>query len=228
MNDWDIFIESVPWFVNSESKIIIDEKQKEIDLSTDFHNKFPLLSKLLHNADITRVAIDGSQFDLFAWDDIENYRIGWLCQVPPQNRSNQIFEDHNLLFTGFGGIVERFNEPENTWLLNINDSLTLREAKHNGSFIEDYRWSFDDAGVEIPIILNDYYSIAREANGNATLCHRESGDVVFWAPDHSFDHISVLKNCPEYTLYTINGVTQFAEWVENIAKQWLNNIEDSA
>jgi len=224
MNDWSVFIESVPWFVNSESKILVGEQRKCIDLGTDFQNKFPLLSKLLIRADKTSVTIDDSQYELFAWDDIENYRIGWVCPIPPKERINEIYEDHNLLFTGFGGIIEQFNEPENTWLLNMNDSLTLRESIHDGSFIEDYRWSFDDAGVEIPIVLNDYYLIAREANGNATLCHRKSGNIVFWAPDHSFDHISVFKNCPEYTLYSINGVTQFSEWVENIARQWLNSI----
>jgi|GEM_PF-2577855 len=226
MDDWNAFKESVPWFVKPESNTQIGEQQKGGDLNQHFQKKFPILSRLLNHADVTAITIDDSQYKLCAWDSINGNRTGWLCPTPPKEKAIEVCEDHNLLFTVFGGIVERFNEPEETWLLNLEDSLTFRESLHDASFIDDYQWSFDDAGIDIPIQLSEYYVIAREANGNSTLCHRKSADILFFAPDHSFDHISVFRNCPEYTLYSINGVATFKEWVEIVADQWLSNIKE--
>lgn len=228
MEDWNIFVESVPWFVKSNSKYIVGDKRKGIDFDNEFISKFSFLSKLLSLADCTSILIDEAEYELFAWTDIEGYRIGWLCPVASKELTDEIFSDHNLLLNNFGGIIERFNEPDGTWLLNMNDALTVRESLNDASFIEDYRWSFDDEGVEIPIALHDFYSIACEENGNRTLCDRKTGHVLFWAPDHSFDHITVYENCPEFTLYSIDGVFRFGDWVENIAKQWLSCIAANA
>src|SRR5258708_6977642 len=115
--------------------------------------------------------------------------MGWLCLPPTESTPRNIHDEHRELLASFGGIVERFNEPEDTWLLNLNDALTEREASHDGSFVHSYKWAFDDAGLSLPIEPTDYYSIAREANGNATLCHRTSGRVLLFAPDHCFEHL---------------------------------------
>ena len=40
-------------------------------------------------------------------------------------------------------------------------------------------------------------------------------------------HIQVFKGCPEYSLYTINHVNRFTDWVEAVASQWLNCIKES-
>jgi hypothetical protein len=71
-----------------------------------------------------------------------------------------------------------------------------------------------------PSISRPYYSIAREANGNTTLCHRLTGDVLAFAPDHSFDHIAPLEGCPEYSLYRIPSAPTFEAWVAAVALQW--------
>jgi hypothetical protein len=110
--------------------------------------------------------------------------------------------------------------------LNLNDALTEREASHDASFIKDYRWAFED--LVLPIEPREYYSIAREANGNVTLCHRASGQVLMFAPDHSFDYLTELDGCPPYTLYTINGTGTFRDWVDAVAVQWLDHAERSA
>jgi hypothetical protein len=158
---------------------------------------------------------------LLAWDSADGHRLGWLCFPPTQTAAQHFQDDHRNLLACFGGIIERFNEPEDTWLLNLNDALTEREASHDGRFIQDYKWAFDEAGLALPIEPTEYYSIAREANGNATLCHRTSGKVLMFAPDHCFEHLKVLEGCPEYTLYTIQGAATFRDWVNAIALQWL-------
>ncbi len=106
--------------------------------------------------------------------------------------------------------------------------LTEREASHDASFIQDYKWAFEDADLTLPIEPSEYYSIAREANGNATLCHRVSGQVLMFAPDHCFDNLTELEGCPEYTLYRINGAATFRDWVNAIAVQWLGHTGRSA
>jgi hypothetical protein len=147
--------------------------------------------------------------------------------MPKADIPNDIHGNHMELLNSFGGIIERFNEPDNTWLLNHNDALTGREALHDVGFINDYAWAFSDAGVDLPIRLIDYYSLAREANGNTTLCHRKTGHILLFAPDHAFNFVVPFDGCPEYTLYRINGVVTLGDWVDTIARQWLRHTKNS-
>lgn len=147
--------------------------------------------------------------------------MGWLSLLPLADPPRNLFAEHRELLASFGGVVERFNEPEGSWLLNHNAVLTEREGSHDASFIRPYSWAFEKAGLTIPIDTSEYYSIAREANGNTTLCHRSSGEVLMFAPDHCFRHLERLEGCPEYTLYRINGARIFRDWVNTIARQWL-------
>ena|SRR5689334_16705576 len=105
-------------------------------------------------------------------------------------------------------------------LLNHYDVLTEREARCNATFIEYSAWAFEEASVEIPIDLKQFYSIAREANGNTTLCNRASGETLLFATDHAFDHVEILPGCPDLTLYRLLGVQGFRDWVDTIARQW--------
>lgn len=224
MNDWQTFVEAVPWFLATESDVKISKSQDGFDLPSSVVNVFPALAHLLAQSFVTNVEINNVQHYLHGFSARSGERFGWLCLESEAYDSKDTHPDHNLLLSAFGGIIERFNEPENTWLLNLNDALTAREASQDAGFIRDYMWAFDEAGVALPIDPTDYYSIAREANGNTTLCHRTTGKVILFAPDHSFDFVIPLSNCPEYTLYEIKGIATFRDWVESVAKQWLANV----
>jgi len=221
MSDWDAFIDSVPWFLKRGHTAEVSDRRKMPALSDAVATLFPSLAKLFAKAAVTDVSIDNARYELLAWDSVNGDRFGWLCLPPTARPLPNIHDDHKKLLLFFGGIVERFHEPEDTWLLNLNDALTEREAVHDGSFIQQYKWAIDKAGLKLPIEPTKFYSIAREANGNDTLCHRISGQVLMFAPDHSFDHLTELQGCPEYSLYTINGAATFCEWVEAVAAQWL-------
>lgn len=225
MTDWEIFVEDVPRFIDDGANVSVSCSFRGLPLSSDVQLRFPNLSQLLERADVTPVAIDNADYHLLAWDGIDGYRIGWLCLPPSPSSVKDFHDDHQELLKCFGGIVERFNEPEETWLLNHYDALTQREGKYDASLLEYSMWAFEDAGVPLPIQPTEYYSIAREANGNTTFCHRSSGKVILFAADHAFDHVTELDGCPKYTLYTIDGVTAFCDWVEAIASQWLAQIE---
>ena len=228
MSDWQVFIDSVPWFLQADADVRVSHDNSGLSLPTSVADVYPSLSRLLAQAAITNVSVDDVAYQLFAWDSTDRNRIGWLCFPESQQVPTGLHEDHAELLQSFGGIVERFNEPEDTWLLNHDDALTCSEASHDASFLEDYMWAFEDAGLTLPIVPTDYYSIAREANGNTTLCHRLSGQVVLFAPDHSFDFVMPLDGCPDYTLYKIDGIVTIRDWVNAVADQWLAHIATPA
>jgi hypothetical protein len=122
--------------------------------------------------------------------------------------------------------IERSNEPH-WWLLSHDDALTEHAAQRDGTFVRHYGWAFEEASVEIPISMEQFYAIAVEANGNTTLCHRLSGEVVLFAADHGFDYVEPFPGCPDYTLYRLPGAACFRAWVDTVARQWRIGIEGS-
>lgn len=228
MNDWQEFLECVPWFLDDDADVHVSEARNGLQVSSSVADSFPAFESLLSRSSVTPVLINHIPHELLAWNGADGFRIGWLCLAPNPQTPHDIYPHHIELLRSIGGIVERFNEPEGTLLLNHADALTAREAAHDASFINDYKWAFDGAGVDLPIEPSEYYCIAREANGNTTLCHRETGEVILFAPDHSFDLVTPLDGCPGYTLYTIDGIVTFNDWVETLAKQWLANLVSSA
>lgn len=223
MNEhWDSFVSHVSWFVGdrrTEVSAFRDPGSWKSG-SVGFDSSFPTLSRLLQAAYITDVVIGEHPYVLFSWPSNDGIR-GWLGEMPVSQIATDVFHQHRLLLESFGGIVERSNEPSVSWLLNNNEVLTASEALHDATFIEDYAWAFEEIEGGIPLKLTDYYSIAREANGNNTLCHRSSGEVVLFAPDHSFKHVKPLEGCPKYTLYRVDGAPTFETWVEAVANQML-------
>ena len=227
MNDWEAFTESIPWFVDAGAKVHVSEPRDGLELPSSVAVVFPTLAHLLAQSHVSPVSVNDVPYQLLAWDAEDGQRMGWLCLVPDAGIPNDIHADHTELLHSFGGIIERFNEPDDTWLLNHDDALTGREASHDASFINDYAWAFADAGVDLPIRPSEYYSLAREANGNTTLCHRITGQVLLFAPDHAFDFVVPFDGCPEYTLYRINGVDTLRDWVDTVARQWLGHAGKS-
>ena len=186
--------------------------------SAEFTTLFPALAKLLGKASVSAVEMDGMEYQLFTWQQSDNQFSGWLSPVPVSTPS-LLFEEHKILLKSFGGVTEYVGAPADTWIMSHNQVLTLKATEQDARFIKHYEWAFE--GSPIPIPLDQFYSIAIEANGNTTLCHRVTGEVVLFAPDHAFDHVVPYSGCPEYTLYNIEGVTDFRSWVNAVATQWL-------
>ena len=156
---------------------------------------------------MTPIVLSGKPHQLYSWSQVEGNSCAWLSPSPSANSASQLHPDHRTLLRSFGGIVERTNDPA-WWLLNHNEALTAQEARHDGGFM--------------------FYSIAREANGNTTLCHRVSGEVILFAPDHAFDYVQALPGCAEYTLYRMSGAHSFRDWVNEVARQWHDAIGGGA
>jgi len=85
---------------------------------TDIHGNLEALTAVL---DAIR---EKNASRIICLGDLVCYRIGWLCFPPPADLPNGIHADHATLLRAFGGIIERLNEPEDTWLLNHNDAAS--------------------------------------------------------------------------------------------------------
>ena len=105
--------------------------------------------------------------------------------------------------------------------MNCHDALTTQAATQTAKFLTDYNWMLKDRSSDWPIDLDAHYAICQESNENTTLCHQVTGDVILFAPDHSYSHIEILDDCPPYSLYRIPAAATFVDWVEEIARQWL-------
>ena len=224
---WDSFIESVPWLLNAG--VAVDARPSRepghwSPASSAFEKLFPSLDRLLRAAWTTDVRIGGVAHTVFSWPT-EDWTSAWLCRAPEPTPVSGLFPAHAVLLESFGGIVERADEPD-TWLLNHIEALTAAEASHDASFLVECAHVFPNG--RIPLDTAAYYSIAREANGNTTLCNRESGHVLLFAQDHSFDHVVPWRGCPEYTLYEVEGASDFQRWVETVARQWLDATQGAA
>ena len=230
-HDWQLFIKDISWFLKPGEVAEVGAAQPPgswTPASPEFGQLFPQLEQLLREAFVTAVSVSGTSYELYRWSRREGGNCGWLSLLPSSNPPSSLYPQHHILLSSFGGIIERFNEST-WWVLNHNDALTEREAQEDAAFIgEHYRWPFDEAGLEIPVDLQQFYSIAREANGNTTFCHRLSGEILLFAPDHAFDHIEPYPGCPEYTLYRLPEAPHFRDWVNVIAQQWRAWIEDVA
>jgi hypothetical protein len=119
-----------------------------------------------------------------------------------------------------GDITRRVAQPATPAEHRIPDTLT-----YDAMFIRDYAWAFSQAGSKIPIDLTAHYSIAREFNGNTTLCHRVTGEVLLFAPDHAFEFVTPLEGCPDFTLYRIEGARDIRGWVDCVSRQWKKYLD---
>ena len=180
------------------------------------------MSRLLSAATATPVRIDDVDHELLAWGPPTDRR-GWLCRLPELDVDDaEIPEALRAVWTATGGIVERFGETSDSWWwLNCGDVLT-REVSGLpvDQTLDAYEWMWADEGLRMPIAATDYVPVAGEANGNLTLTHRRTGQVVWFAPDHFTSDVTVLPGCPEYTLYTFDGAPDLASWIEMGAAQW--------
>ena len=224
---WDDFIAEVPWFLDHGTVVKVGASKPPGSwepASVAFGALFPNLEQLLKEAFVASIDLDGSGYVLFTWQRKDDSFCSWLSPAPSIVPPTSLYANHQVLLASFGGIVERSNEPT-WWVLNHNDALTEREARQDATFISrDYAWAFETASVAIPIELKQFYSIAQEANGNNTFCHRTSGEVILFAHDHAFDYVEVFPGCPDYTLYRFRGAQRFGDWVNTIARQWRDGL----
>ncbi|UJF34442.1 hypothetical protein [Paenibacillus hexagrammi] len=226
--DWSDFTNEIRWFVKPNDQVSLSMTLDGNDFfkfPDTFTSMYPVLSDLLKKARVTRVQINELHFQLLGWSDHNENSFGWLAKPPAIDINKPLSKEHRLLLTYFGGITERWNESEDSWLLNLNSALTLEDAVEGFREWEDYiTYMINDEGLVSPINAKDYIAFAFEANGNMTLYHRQHSSIMMLAHDHCFEHITPLEGYPEYTLYTINDCSNLVAWIEEVARQELSRL----
>lgn len=66
MNDWQAFIDAVPWFPQPNADVRISERRHGVNLPSPTAQHFPSFSRLLTLADATPVVVDGIAYHLLA------------------------------------------------------------------------------------------------------------------------------------------------------------------
>jgi hypothetical protein len=216
MTDWESAVADLTWLVWNAPEV---EVGPTVRWDRPPLEDLPQLSRLLAAARVTPVKIGERQHDLLAWDSPDDCVAGWLCLPPVESPVG--LPVHQQVWRVLGGIVESWNAPDDTWLLNQNAVLTPSLAASDpAAVLEHSRWAWEQDGLEMPIDPSEYGVLAEEANGNHTLFHRVSSEVLLFAPDHDFDHIEPLPGCPDFTLYRIPEAPTVAAWLECVAEQW--------
>ncbi|MBK6907478.1 MAG: hypothetical protein IPH08_10485 [Rhodocyclaceae bacterium] len=229
-NDYDDFAQGVPWAFPRDktisSRMMLGVYGDHFPLSDQFQQTYPTLTTLLQKARITELSIGDVKTLLLGWTDDEGNSLGWQSVLPLKaDTSISIHPTHQILLQGFGGILERWNEPEDTFLLNLNCALGEDALSVGFNDWDDYiteTLAYD--GRTPTVDSSQYRTFALEANGDCTAYDIATGRVLLFAHDHSFDNVQPLEGYSEYTLYTINGITQFTDWVEAVSEQWLQRI----
>jgi hypothetical protein len=187
---------------------------------------FPILNSLINKARVLDVKINADSYQLFSWTTKEGKSCGWLCKVEPANISDiQILPEHQLLLDNIGGIKESYNQPEDAFSSNQNFLFIKSECNRGSSYWTEYYHDMcKDENAE-PIPVDNLISFVCEANGAQTLYDLQTKQVYLFADDHSFDYVTFMEGQPQYTFHYINGVTHFIDYVEALAGQWINYIE---
>lgn len=230
MNDLHDFQEDVTWYfeasddveVISSDPVALTSEQR----SDAFTAAFPRLALMLSKARRTRIRKNEEFLELWGWTNREGASFGWLCHVPGCDAGAPLIDDHRLQLAHMGGIVEKWNEPS-SYLMNLNWAFGIDECRKGFQAPSSYVWmpyyleQCKEAGLEPWVDPLNYQPFAVEANGNVILYHLRCGEVIMFAHDHAFRFVDVLRDCPEYTFYSIRGCPTFRDWVEAVADQWL-------
>lgn len=212
MRDWEQFLAQTPGFLQPGDAATAGEEQP---WPRGGVAGLPRLSALLASATLTPLSIAGTGYELLAWGP-QCARRGWLCHPPLNADTGHVHPIHRNFWLVCGGVVQRFGEPKTeTWWLNQDEILTATASRTPVSdSLAAYSWLWEDDGLAIPIQPDEYYVVAVEANGNLTLVHRESGQLLLFAPDHAFDRVTPMPGCPEYSLLTFDDVCDLGTWIE--------------
>ncbi len=219
-NDLETFKKNVSWFIKPYDNVEINSTI--ISLDENFETEFPKLTQLVSKARVSDLTIITKPYKLLAWDCKDGGICGWLNKFEPDTISDiDIIPEHKLLLKNIGGIVESFNEPENTLSLNQNFLFIKSQcSKGIGDWNEYYEMLCEEENLP-QIDYSNFISFVQEANGALTLYDKNTNQVYLFSHDHSFENVDFLENQPQYTFHKIKGIQTFKDYVETLADQWL-------
>ncbi|XWW43627.1 hypothetical protein JYG30_12550 [Fibrella sp. USSR17] len=223
--DFVEFTKSVAWFTKSSDKLEFLRAEVEFPLTERFKHTFPVLSSLIKKARLVNLTINSQLYRLFSWTNKYEVSCGWLTKIEAlSDHPYDLIDEHKLLLSEIGGIQESYNQPEPSLCNNQNFLFIESQCTKGLSGWEAYYREMCAESGYIEIDYSELICFVQEVNGNLTLYNPDTKKVILFAPDHCFNSVEFMKNQPEYTFHTINGITTFTDYVEALAKEWINEI----
>lgn len=232
--DFKTFTENVSWFNHKNEDVdVIDSI--DLALTEEFKQTFPSLFELISKSRKHSIKFKGSEYILHAWTKPNGAICCWLCKLEKnQSRKVNILPEHRLLLQNIGGITEYFSGPGACEINGIKYNRALT-ANQNFIFLEshcenglgDYQQYYNDRCSEeniAPMETREFLVFAREGNGDKTLYHTVNTRVLLLLHDHDFNFVEPIAGQPPSTFYQIKGVRTFFDYVDLLAKQWIQHI----
>lgn len=228
-NDFDIFKQEISWFIKPTDKIELTKA--ELKFSDNLISTFPTLYKLVSQARVLGVTLtrqnEITNYKLLSWTDNENLKSCWLCKFDKQEAEIEILPEHQLLIDNIGGIQESYKQLEtDKEILTDNQNFLFIKSectKGIGSW-DDYYQEMCKEEQKPLLDYKDFVCFVQEANGDVTLYDPKTKEVMLFAHDHCFENVEFLEDQPEYTFHKIKDITNFIDYAETLAHQWLENI----
>jgi len=215
-------------------------KQRDISLgkmngvlfkpSQEFESTFPALASLLRKATVIDFVAENNQsFRQYIWTHKTGCTTGWLCRMEHQRPQDVTYiSEHLLLAKQVGGIIHYWCGHENdvlTVIDNNNFTFTLKDCTTGLGGHEDYYYELCEEEAA-PLDISKFTVFALEANGDITLYNTETKQVYVFLPgDYSPFEFTPVEGQPLGTFYKYDRAETFVEFVELLAKQWLEIIK---
>ncbi len=214
------------WLIKDTDEVELGKSEPEIYLSEEFLTTFPTLSNLLSKARILSLKINSKPHKLYSWTKSSGIRCGWINKFEGEKRTDlKLLDEHRLLLREIGGIWDSYNQPEPSLTNNQEFLFTESECLTGiGGWDDYYQMVCEQDNLE-EINYSDFVCFVREANGDVTLYDPKSKEVFLFAHDHCFGNVQFLEGQPEYTFHKINRINSFVDYVEELAKEWLIELE---
>ena len=198
---------------------------RNIYLSDIFQQQFPLLSRLLNSAEALNVHVNDQPHILYTWNRTDGATCGWLCKVEEARLDISFIPEHRMLLSEMGGIQESYGYDEKDLALCQFFLFTGSRCEYG---IESHKMYYEEICFNkgyTPLPTDQFITFVIEGNGNRTLYDPATGKVLLYAFDHNFNYVTPVPHQPEYTFYTIHGVDTFTDYVELLARQWLEFVK---
>lgn len=151
--------------------------------------------------------------------------MGWLS-TPPGSTRAELHPEHLLVLTALGGLSWSWGGPP-SYLLNLEHAFDPEKATvgfWEGQHEVDYLQSMcATEWASLGIAPHQLVCFAREWNANQHLYHRETLEVLCFAPDPGWG-MKRRPGFPEQTIYELPGAATFRDWVETVAATWLERM----
>ncbi|WP_312343035.1 hypothetical protein [Chryseobacterium binzhouense] len=228
-NDFQAFKDADSWVLKETDKI--EFFQSDFKLNIQFQKTFPKLTALLQTSRVVHFNLNNIPFRLLSWT-IENENRGWLCIIEESTEKQlPLIDEHRLFLKELGGIFSTYNDG----LCNLSygkkfmftESYCSLGIDGWDNFYDD-RCSEDNMLEKDKIDFSNFVVFAQEANGDITTYNPISKEVMLFNHDGDIKDrngnylTSLVENQPEDTFYRLKGVTNFIDYIEMLAEQWLN------